>query len=65
MNEPTGRTQRKNPGARIAVINEPPAQMPAKRKGWNNWNGLKKGPAEWTNCQTATGDDTKLLLHNK
>jgi hypothetical protein len=65
MKIPTGSTQRKNPGARIAITNETPAQVPAERKGRNNRNRLKKGPAEWTNCQTAIGDDTKLLLHNK
>jgi len=39
------------------------AKMPAE-DGSRNWRHLKRTAAEWTNCQTLTGDDTKLLLHN-
>jgi hypothetical protein len=37
--------------------------MPAENGCLNRWQ-WKRAAAEWTNCQTLTGDDTKLLLHN-
>jgi len=41
-----------------------PPGMPAENYWWLWSRWRKETTAEWTNCQTLTGDDTKLLLHN-
>ncbi|MBX2935322.1 MAG: hypothetical protein KF825_13840 [Ferruginibacter sp.] len=47
----------------ITIINWTPAQMLAENK-CRNRGQRKIRKTERTNCQMATGDDTKLLLHN-
>ena len=58
------RANSKNPSATITIINRMPAQMPAENKRRDS-RQREIGKAERTNCQIATGDDTKLLLHNE
>jgi hypothetical protein len=63
MKIPTKRANYKDTGTTITKMDMPPAYVPAENPRRQNRNGTEL-QAEWANCQTTTGDDAKLLLHN-